>query len=125
MQAIQRREQEVQTLIAAIDRERLQVQPRIEPRVRIDDFKSGPRSLFNGEIQHDKPLIESALEAIEVSTDGSIALVFRAGSMFRLVRSEAKGLEPNEVHEKDLRNVSRSTPRSPALPQWRNGETGG
>lgn len=105
MQAIQRREAEVLQLQEAIDRARAQVQPRIEPRVRVDDFMSGPRSVFNGTIEHDKPLVEAALEVIEVAADGSIALVFRAGSMFRLVRWESSAVNANESRVTDLRKV--------------------
>jgi site-specific DNA recombinase len=106
MEAIQRRESEAATLRGAIEQARAQLQPRIEPRVSIEDYRRGPKSLFTGEILNDKALVAEALSTIEVARDGGLALVFRPDSMFRLTRWEVAPGRPAIMHSvQELRAV--------------------
>lgn len=123
MQAIQRREKEVEDLTQALDRARPQVQPKIEPLVGVQDSVSGPKSLFDGTIEHDKALVEQALERIEVAADCSIALVFRADSMFRFQRWSGAADEVRQS-TKDMRRILAIHAALPGQTPWRNCRAG-
>jgi len=85
---IEKREQDLQEVAGHILEAEARVQPLLLPKpAAVEDYLVGSATLFDGEFQRERELLEQVLDGIYIYADGDIVVQFKEAGLFEPVSS--------------------------------------
>jgi hypothetical protein len=137
VEAIDKKETELQELTRKIAEASALVQPLLLPKqTAVADYVAGSASLFTGDFAHDRKFLEHAVDKVLVYESGALVVRFKQESLFEPVRFATLG-QPSkadiaarrfeyqaEFQEQKAEVVRRVGPKPPRTSPWMCSKTG-